>query len=85
MDLSGFRDPDIARTLIDAINSTVTEPVKFMEVPGPPPLGSTYVQIASYSTLVEQDRKLLLFYNDCKHWVLFKHVPEELIREPKGG
>ena len=56
------------------------EPVKFMEVDGPPPLGSTYVQIASYSTLEEHEGKLLLFYNDCKHWVLFKHVPEELLR-----
>ncbi len=34
MDLSGFRDPEIARTLIDAINATVTAPVKFMEVCG---------------------------------------------------
>lgn len=57
----------------------LAEPVKFMEVDGKPPLGSTYVQIASYSSLVEQDRRLLLFYNDCKHWVLFKHVPKTLL------
>jgi len=60
---------------------TFGEPVKFMEVQGAPPLGSTYVQIASYSSLVEHDGKLLLFYNDCKHWVLFKHVPRELLAE----
>ncbi len=34
MDLSGFRDPAIARTLIDRIHATATEPVKFMEVCG---------------------------------------------------
>ena len=51
------------------------EPVKFMEVKDAPPLGSTYLQIASYSSLVEHNGKLLLFYNDCKHWVLFKCVP----------
>jgi hypothetical protein len=55
-------------------------PVKLMEVEGPPPQGTTYVQIASYSSLVEHDGDLLLFYNDCKHWVLFKHVPQELLR-----
>jgi len=56
-------------------------PVKFMEVDGGPPLGSTYVQIASYSSFAEDEDRLLLFYNDCKHWVLFKHVPEPLLRE----
>lgn len=56
-------------------------PRRFMEVDSPPPLGSTYVQIASYSSLVEHDGHLLLFYNDCKHWVIFKHVPKELIVE----
>jgi len=34
MDLSGFRDPDIARGLIDAIHATKTGPVKLMEVCG---------------------------------------------------
>ncbi len=34
MDLSGFRDPVIARGLIDAINATRTGPVKIMEVCG---------------------------------------------------
>lgn len=34
MDLSGFRDPAIARGLIDAINATGTRPVKIMEVCG---------------------------------------------------
>ena len=58
------------------------EPVKFMEVADTPPLGSTYLQIASYSSVVEHNGKLLLFYNDCKHWVLFKHVPERLILPP---
>ncbi len=55
-------------------------PVKFMEVCGTPPQGTTYEQIASYSSLVEHDGKVLLFYNDCKHWVLFKRVPEEFLR-----
>lgn len=59
---------------------TFGEPVKFMEVKDPPPLGSTYLQIASYSSLFEHEGKLLLFYNDCKHWVLFKHVPRHLLR-----
>jgi len=34
VDLSGFRDPQIARNLIEAINATAVEPVKFMEVCG---------------------------------------------------
>ncbi len=34
MDLNGFRDPDIARTLIEAIRRTATTPVKLMEVCG---------------------------------------------------
>jgi hydrogenase expression/formation protein HypD len=34
MDLSGFRDPEIARGLIDAIGATKTGPVKIMEVCG---------------------------------------------------
>jgi len=34
MDLSAFRDPDIARGLIEAINATDTGPVKIMEVCG---------------------------------------------------
>lgn len=55
------------------------QPVKFMEVPDTPPLGSTYIQIASYSTMVEHEGKVLLFYNDCKHWVLFKHIPERFL------
>jgi hypothetical protein len=55
------------------------EPVKFMEVSVSPPLGSTYVQIASYSSFAEDDGRLLLFYNDCKHWVLFKQVPDALL------
>jgi hypothetical protein len=55
------------------------KPVKFMEVKDKPPLGSTFVQIASYSSLVEHEGNLLLFYNDSKHWVLFKHIPKELI------
>jgi hypothetical protein len=59
------------------------EPAKFMEVSGNPPLGSTYVQIASYSSFAEHDGRLLLFYNDCKHWVLFKHVPDAFLLESK--
>jgi hydrogenase expression/formation protein HypD len=34
MDLSGFRDPEIAKGLIGAINATQTGPVKIMEVCG---------------------------------------------------
>lgn len=34
MDLSAFRDPGIARGLIEAINATKTGPVKIMEVCG---------------------------------------------------
>jgi hydrogenase expression/formation protein HypD len=34
MDLSGFRDPEIAKGLIEAINATQTGPVKIMEVCG---------------------------------------------------
>jgi len=34
MDLSGFRDPGLARTLIDAIHATAKSPVKLMEVCG---------------------------------------------------
>jgi hypothetical protein len=58
-------------------------PVKFMEVSDNPPLGATYVQIASYSSFAEHDGRLLLFYNDCKHWVLFKHVPDSLLLDFK--
>jgi hypothetical protein len=61
-------------------------PLKFMEVDGPPPRGTTdNVQIASYSSLVEHDDDLLLFYNDCKHWVLFKRVPRHLLRCQLGA
>lgn len=55
------------------------KPVKFMEVDGRPPLGTTHAQIASYSSLVEHEGRLLLFYNDSKHWVLFRHVPENIL------
>lgn len=41
------------------------EPVKFMEFDGGPPLGTTYVQIGTYSSFAEHDGRLLLFYNDC--------------------
>ncbi|HET6498516.1 MAG TPA: hydrogenase formation protein HypD [Coriobacteriia bacterium] len=34
MDLSGFRDPEVARRLIDAIHQTVTRPMTLMEVCG---------------------------------------------------
>lgn len=34
MDLSGFRDPAIARSLIEALHETATTPVKLMEVCG---------------------------------------------------
>ena len=54
---------------------TFDQPREFLEVKDAPPLGSTYIQIASYSSLVEHAGNLLLFYNDCKHWVLFRHVP----------
>ncbi|GMQ80305.1 MAG: hypothetical protein BMS9Abin04_275 [Planctomycetia bacterium] len=55
-------------------------PGKPMEVTGVPKLGTTYLQIASYSSLVEYEGKVLLFYNDCKHWVLFKEIPADLLR-----
>jgi hypothetical protein len=63
------------------------KPVKFMEVTGVPKRGTTYVQVASYSSLVEHEGKVLLFYNDCKHWVLFKVIPGDLIepRFPRQG
>lgn len=79
----GPRNPiwiTVGRETLDARQPvTFDEPVKFMEVKDAPPLGSTYIQIASYSSLVEHDGQVLLFYNDCKHWVLFKHVPRELL------
>jgi hypothetical protein len=56
------------------------EPVKFMEVSGVPKQGTTYLQIASYSSLVEHGGKVLLFYNDCKHWVLFKAIAEDFLK-----
>lgn len=59
-------------SLNDAQPLRFTRPVKFMEVEGRPPLGTTHEQIATYSTLSEHDGRLLLFYNDSKHWVLFK-------------
>jgi len=55
--------------------------VKFMEVDDRPPLGTTHEQIASYSTFAEDEDRLLLFYNDSKHWVLFKRVPQKLLIE----
>lgn len=75
----GPRNPiwmTVGRETLDARQPVTFEPpVKFMEVSDAPPLGSTYVQIGSYSSLVEHNGKLLFFYNDCKHWVLFRHVP----------
>lgn len=69
----GTEDPDARQPV------RFGEPVKFMEVDGNPPLGGTYVQIASYSSFAEDEGRLLLFYNDCKHWVLFKPVPEAFL------
>ena len=56
------------------------EPVKFMEVSEVPKEGTTYVQVASYSSIIEHDGKLFLFYNDCKHWVLFKEIPADFLK-----
>lgn len=58
------------------------KPVKFMEVDGKPPLGTTYIQIATYSSFAFDGDRLLLFYNDCKHWVLFKEVPKKFLSAP---
>lgn len=84
----GPRNPvwlSVGRETLDAKQPvTFSKPAKFMEVSGQPPLGSTYAQIASYSTLVEHKGRLLLFYNDSKHWVLFKPIPNALIRTPSG-
>ncbi len=69
---------------LDAVQPIrLAEPKKFMEVDGRPPLGTTHAQIASYSTFAEHDGRLLLFYNDSKHWVLFKHVPDYFLGEEK--
>jgi hypothetical protein len=32
--------------------------------------------------MVEHEGNVLLFYNDCKHWVLFKHIPKRFL-EPR--
>ncbi|MDP6525033.1 MAG: sialidase family protein [Kiritimatiellia bacterium] len=69
----GAEDPEAVQPL------RFGAPIKFLEVDGRPPLGTTHEQIATYSTLVEHERQLLLFYNDSKHWVLFRHVPENLL------
>jgi hypothetical protein len=82
-DTFGPRNPvwiSAGREILDSEQPVCfAHPQKFMEVDSPPPLGSTYTQIASYSSLVEHSGNLLLFYNDCKHWVLFKHVPKDII------
>ena len=59
-------------------------PRLFMEVDGTPPLAEAPEQIASYSTFAEHAGELLLFYNDCKHWVLFKHAPEGILSLETG-
>ncbi len=56
------------------------QPRKFMEVDGRPPLGTTHAQIATYSSMIEHDGRVLLFYNDSKHWVLFKEIPAKFLQ-----
>lgn len=41
-----------------------------------PPEGTTNAQIASYSSLLEHQDRLYLFYNDSKCYVLFKDVTD---------
>jgi hypothetical protein len=56
------------------------KPRQFMTVHGEMvPSGTSSPQIASYSSFVEYQDKLYLFYNDCKYFVLGKVVPPALL------
>jgi hypothetical protein len=58
-------------------------PRKFMDIAGEMvPGGTAWPQIASYSSFLEYNGKLHLFYNDCKYFVLGKAVPDEFL-EPR--
>jgi hypothetical protein len=81
----GARDPvyiAIGREKLDAQQPVEFGPPKeFMDIQGKMVLGGTaWAQIASYSSFVEHQGKLYLFYNDCKYFVLGKVVPEEFLR-----
>jgi hypothetical protein len=44
-----------------------------------PPGGTAWPQVASYSSFVEFEGKLYLFYNESKYYVLGKVVPETML------
>ena len=56
----------------------------FMTVNGKrPPEGTTRAQIASYSSLLEHEGRVYLFYNDSKYYVLFKDVTKAILDAAK--
>jgi len=60
-------------------------PRKFMDIQGEMiPGGTAWPQIASYSSFLEHQGKLYLFYNDCKYFVLGKVVPPALLQPTFG-
>jgi hydrogenase expression/formation protein HypD len=82
MDLSAFRDPEIAKGLIDAINSTKTGPVKIMEV-----CGTHTVSIAKNGLrAIMPERVTLLSGPGCPVCVTANHDIDtaiELARRPE--
>ena len=57
------------------------EPRLFMDIKGVmPPGGTAWPQIASYSSFLEHNRKLYLFYNDSKYFILGKVVPQQFLQ-----
>lgn len=82
MDLSAFRDPEIARGLIEAINATDTGPVKIMEV-----CGTHTVSIAKNGLrAVMPERVTLLSGPGCPVCVTANHDIDtaiELARRPE--
>jgi len=81
----GPRDPvylSVGRETLDKKQPVEFGPPKlFMDIKGEmPPGGTAWPQIASYSSFLEHQGKLYLFYNDCKYFILGKVVPEELLR-----
>ncbi len=57
------------------------QPSIFMDIKGEMvPGGTAWPQIASYSSLLEHNGRLWLFYNDSKYFILGKVVPEALLK-----
>jgi len=56
------------------------EPVRFLDNGGVPAGPNDQTQIATYTSFFEHEGKRYLFYPDRKHFLLWKLVPDEVLR-----